>query len=83
MQSPNRHARAERWCRAAVAERLADATSTHSEFEQPAGQGIGFYTGEDGFLYCDSLKVDDIRDQVCPRHQGICKGRFLLYLPGA
>ncbi len=26
--------------------------------------GLGFYTGEDGFLYCDSLRVEDIRQQV-------------------
>lgn len=30
----------------------------------PAAKGRGFYKGkEDGFLYCDSVKVDDIRAQ--------------------
>lgn len=27
-------------------------------------KGLGFYTGDDGYLYCDSLRVDDIRQQV-------------------
>lgn len=26
-----------------------------------AGQGIGFYTGDDGYLYCDDMKVEDCR----------------------
>jgi diaminopimelate decarboxylase len=25
------------------------------------GRGIGFYTGDDGYLYCDDLKVEDCR----------------------
>lgn len=33
-------------------------------FTQPAGQGLGFYTGDDGYLYCDSMRVDDIRAQA-------------------
>lgn len=50
---------------AAVAERLADAsTETQTQFQQPAGEGVGIYTGGDGYLYCDSLKIDDIRDKV-------------------
>ena len=48
----------------AVAERLATTESSHQQFRQASGQGIGFYTGDDGFLYCDNLKVDDIRSQV-------------------
>ena len=32
--------------------------------EQPAAQSLGFYRGDDGFLYCDSVKVDDIRQQI-------------------
>ena len=35
-----------------------------SAFQQPAGKGLGFYTGDDGYLYCDGLRVDDIRDEV-------------------
>jgi hypothetical protein len=27
---------------------------------------MGFYTGEDGYMYCDNLRVDDIRHQVRP-----------------
>jgi hypothetical protein len=55
---------------AAVAEKLSGSSSSStggsvSQFVQPAGKGLGFYTGqEDGYLYCDSLKVDDIRHQV-------------------
>lgn len=30
-------------------------------------QGLGFYTSDDGYMYCDSLKVDDIRGQVAER----------------
>jgi diaminopimelate decarboxylase len=29
-----------------------------------AVQGLGFYTGEDGYIYCDNMRVDDIRQQV-------------------
>jgi hypothetical protein len=47
---------------AAVAEKMSGAAA--SQFQQPAGKGLGFYTGEDGFLYCDNMKVDDIRHQV-------------------
>lgn len=48
----------------AVAEKLSGGSSSSSQFQQPAGKGLGFYTGEDGYLYCDNLKVDDIRHQV-------------------
>lgn len=33
-------------------------------FVAPSGQGVGFYTGDDGYLYCDSLRVDNVRGQV-------------------
>lgn len=49
---------------AAVAEKMSG--SAFSQFSQPAGKGLGFYTGEDGYLYCDNLRVDDIRQQVKP-----------------
>lgn len=49
--------------RSAVAERMAGSSA--SQWQQPAGKGLGFYTGEDGYLYCDNMKVDDIRHQVC------------------
>lgn len=45
----------------AVAERMS---GTASQWEQPAGKGMGWYTGEDGYLYVDNLRVDDIRKQV-------------------
>lgn len=40
------------------------AAALRSAFEQPAGKGLGFYKGEDGYLYCDNLRIDDIRQQV-------------------
>lgn len=45
----------------AVAEKMSGSAS---QFQQPAGKGLGFYTGEDGYLYCDNLRMDDIRHQV-------------------
>eukprot|EP00877_Chromochloris_zofingiensis_P005286 jgi/Chrzof1/14759/Cz09g15050.t1 len=45
----------------AVAEKMSGSVS---QFQQPAGKGLGFYTGEDGYLYCDNMRVDDIRAQV-------------------
>jgi diaminopimelate decarboxylase len=47
---------------AAVAEKMSG--SAFSQFSQPAGKGMGFYTGEDGYMYCDNMRVDDIRHQV-------------------
>ncbi len=35
-----------------------------AQFNFPAGKGLGFYTGDDGYLYCDNMRVDDIRKQV-------------------
>ena len=29
-----------------------------------AVKGLGFYTGEDGYIYCDDMRVDDVRQQV-------------------
>lgn len=48
---------------AVVAEKLS-GSSGPSQFKQPAGKGLGFYTGEDGYLYCDNLRIEDIRKQV-------------------
>ena len=39
-------------------------SSAFAQFKQPAGKGLGFYTGEDGFLYCDNMRVEDIRHKV-------------------
>lgn len=33
-------------------------------YVQPAGKGLGFYTGDDGYLYVDNLRIDDIRAEV-------------------
>ena len=44
---------------------LAPAAGVSNAYVQPAGKGLGFYTGmEDGYMYCDNLRVDDIRSQV-------------------
>ncbi len=32
--------------------------------QQPAAQSLGFYRGDDGYLYCDSVRVDDLRQQI-------------------
>lgn len=48
---------------AAVAAEPAPAAPANP-YRQPAGKGMGFYTGEDGYLYCDNMRVDDIRAQV-------------------
>ena len=54
---------------AAVAERPGVAANI---YVQPSGKGLGFYTGEDGYLYVDNLRIDDIRAEVCmapcPQH---------------
>eukprot|EP00798_Chlamydomonas_sp_ICE-L_P011475 gene11475-34191_t len=35
-----------------------------AQFKQPAGKGTGWYTGEDGFLYVDNMKAEEVRKQV-------------------
>ena len=40
-----------------------DKTAYHRWY-QPAGKGHAFYTGDDGYLYCDNMKVEDIRTTV-------------------
>ncbi len=50
------------WRLHAVAAEPAELTRV--AFRQPAGCGLGFYTGDDGYLYVDSLRIDDVRDQV-------------------
>ena len=46
---------------ATVAERIDTSASPYTH--EP-GKGLGFYTGTDGYLYVDSLRIDDIRTQV-------------------
>lgn len=43
---------------------VAEMVGAVAQFKQPAGKGMGFYTGEDGYLYCDNMRVDDIRAKV-------------------
>lgn len=37
-----------------------------SPYVQEPGRGLGFYTGTDGYLYVDNMRIDDIRAQVRP-----------------
>jgi diaminopimelate decarboxylase len=38
--------------------------NSFAQWEQPAGKGMGWYTGEDGYLYVDNMKVEAIRAKV-------------------
>lgn len=38
----------------------------YHQWYQPAGKGESFYTGDDGYQYVDSVRVDDVRKQVVP-----------------
>ena len=60
--SSRRHRHAQR-AQAATLERETLAVP----FQQEAGRGVGFYTGQDGFMYCDSMRVEDARELVRPR----------------
>ncbi len=40
------------------------APPRYHQWYQPAGKGLGFYTGDDGYLYVDNLRIDDVRQQV-------------------
>jgi len=48
----------------AIAAPEAPTGNAFAQWTAPAGKGVGWYTGENGHLYCDNLKVDDIRKQV-------------------
>jgi diaminopimelate decarboxylase len=43
---------------------VAEQAPAASPAPQPPGQGLGFYTGSDGYVYCDQLRVDDVRASV-------------------
>ena len=43
---------------------VADESPAVAANRKKAEKGVGFYTGEDGYMYCDNLKVEDIRQQV-------------------
>ncbi len=60
---------------AAATEQLAPAPPPGA-YTQPAGQGLGFYTGDDGYLYCDGMRIDDIRDQALPAPWGSGRGQL-------
>mmetsp|Transcript_13770 Transcript_13770/g.29655 ORF Transcript_13770/g.29655 Transcript_13770/m.29655 type:complete len:479 (-) Transcript_13770:780-2216(-) len=49
---------------AVAAPEKAATGNAFAKWEQPAGKGMGWYTGEDGYLYVDNMKVDDVRRQV-------------------
>ncbi|PSC73006.1 diaminopimelate decarboxylase chloroplastic-like [Micractinium conductrix] len=37
------------------------ATTMAPQYVKEAGQGVGIYQGSDGYMYCDGLRIDDIR----------------------
>jgi diaminopimelate decarboxylase len=47
----------------AVAATTEKPTKYHQWF-QPAGQGEGFYNGDDGYMYVDNMRVEDVRKAV-------------------
>lgn len=48
----------------AVAAPTTAPGNAFAQWDQPAGKGLGWYTGEDGYVYCDGLRVEDIRKEV-------------------
>ena len=61
-QPPHRH---QILAQAVAAEAPAEVqTIQPPTTDQPAAQSLGFYRGDDGYLYCDSVRVDDVRQQV-------------------
>ena len=47
---------------AATAAPIAPATMA-PEYVAAPGEGVGIYRGTDGYLYCDGLRIDDVRAQ--------------------
>ena len=39
------------------------AASMAAAYVAAPGEGVGIYRGTDGYLYCDGLRIDDIRAQ--------------------
>ena len=35
-----------------------------AQYIKPARQGLGIYSGDDGYLYCDGLRIDEAREQA-------------------
>ena len=55
---------------AVAAEAPADVqTIQPATTELPAAKANGFYKGDDGYLYCDDVRVDDVRQQI-PAEEG-------------
>lgn len=52
-----------RRCVALRAATVEAPASVHPAHSAKAGKGLGIYTGDDGYLYCDSLKIEDCRQQ--------------------
>jgi diaminopimelate decarboxylase len=64
---------------AAAAAAEAAPIGVAASFVAPPGKGLGFYTGDsDGYLYCDDMRVEDIRAQVASSPQST-PGPFYLY----
>jgi hypothetical protein len=64
---------------AAAAAEAPSAIGVAASFVAAPGKGLGFYTGDsDGYLYCDGMRVEDIRAQVASSPQST-PGPFYLY----
>ncbi|KAG1660166.1 hypothetical protein FOA52_005266 [Chlamydomonas sp. UWO 241] len=50
--------------RAAVVAPTSTPSNVFAKWSQPAGKGTGWYTGEDGYVYVDNMRVEDIRREV-------------------
>ena len=50
-----------------------------AQWKQPAGKGLGWYTGEDGFLYVDNMKV--CADVLAPSIQLLDLNAMLRWRP--
>eukprot|EP00898_Chlorokybus_atmophyticus_P002250 jgi/Chlat1/3025/Chrsp201S03274 len=60
--------------RAAVAEERSAAAVA----SPPQQKELGFTTGEDGYLYCDDMRVEDVTEEV-EQQEGPLKGPYYLY----
>ena len=55
---------------AVAAEAPADVqTIQPATTDLPAAKANGFYKGDDGYIYCDDVRVDDVRQQI-PAEEG-------------
>ena len=58
-------------CYAAAPVVERDQPSTSGQADQ---QSVGFHTDSQGYMLCDSLRVDDIREKVRPAYLAIAAG---------